>query len=343
MKTQVRIWPRGMIERIPVDERTPAQIKAEQEADRTAKEIKDNRYPMKGKSRHKSQITEFSYASQQNMKKYLYKLENLSCHLFVNPHDSMFHGTGKTFQAKLKRADRFQKDLIKQLADMGYTGVLVRHLQTRKSKRSYYTGQVLPHWHLVICEPLSERDKQKLIDCIVAQMKLPFPWYEKAARKHAVRFFDLDSVQMQERTIRYLSRPIFKNVLKKLDGEPIGRTWFKIGKPIIGRPIEPLPMEPKEHAVFTRLIKRAVSAKIRQLGDELGKKYIGKFKRTKRLPAALKLHFLDPWSKVTAYLSVDTALRLYNYACMQALGKKNPKLRRPGASSALWELLPVAA
>jgi hypothetical protein len=249
----------------------------------------------------RGQVTAFSYDSQQRLKQRLYETKDLNTFITINPHDSMFFGI-KTFQARQEAGKRFILAVRKGLAEMGYTGFFIRHLKIRR--KGWYTGQVLPHWHLYLCAALSDDEIERLKVFIVRAMELPGACYQKAALSHAVHASGTPTQQNQKEKIGYMVKPLCKAAMEAINGMPIGRSWGTIGVPEKGTP-EEKPLTPEQEAIFRRQIRRQISAKMRAVSG-------------RRMSKAMKLHMTDKRSGFTAYLPFQDIKRIYQFAVESA-------------------------
>jgi hypothetical protein len=256
----------------------------------------------------RGKIKDFNRGSQRRLKSEMYELAALQTAMRIGPHDAMYFGA-KTFQERIERFKKFIKSISDYLERKGYTGYQVKHLKTRQS--GWYTGQVLPHAHLALCEELTAEEIKEITLFMVRAMKLPETWYEDAAMQNSVHVSGLNSLEEKNAYIGYIVDDLCPDALKKLNGEPIGRSWARIGNPKPKKPDLDKDLTLEQATLIRRTNRRYMDAKSRRLkGPKRG------------LSKAMKIALSDTNSSVTSYMPFHDIVRIYNFAVKEAADKE---------------------
>ncbi len=270
---------------------------------------------MKIQSEHKRGIVDcFSKSSQCNFKVVLTKSAPFMAHFItLNPHDAFFFGY-KGPKARIKRFDVIRKKVMAWLEERNISGFVKVEYECRKS--GYFTGQPLPHMHLVVTKQFEKYDKE-FKTFWLGNQELEKPGYHSYLDKAAAKSYDSRPIQTDTKAwISYLCKPHDNRALEALDGYyiekgrrkeyhagfSIGRAWFKIGIP----PVEVVPkqeLNPTEGKIFRRLLKNYITAQVKKHNS-----------RKRTISTGRKLSIMNQGNGSNVFIGKTDAQRLLDLA-----------------------------
>lgn len=127
-------------------------------------------------------------------------------------------------------------------------------IETMERKSGDKTGEVAPHWHLIVFVPQMEQSALEAL-ATVAQDEIRQHWYEIVAsgdEKHLEHGADVAPVRSIRHAMKYVSKYVAKT---SLDGMQIGRRWGRIGQFDTSESIK-VSLTLNEYVAFKRLVKQ---------------------------------------------------------------------------------------